>query len=134
MKHYTANDTEFERMTISSEPDERTLRELCLVPFEAAVTEAGTWSVMAAYNRVYGTYCSENAMLLEGVLRGEWGFEGLVMSDWFGTHSTGRRERRARPRDARPAAVVRSRARGRARRRGRRGGRRREGPEGAHTR
>jgi beta-glucosidase len=88
VKHFTANDTEFERMTISSEPDERTLRELCLVPFEAAVTEAGAWSVMAAYNRVYGTYCSENTMLLQEVLRGEWGFEGLVMSDWFGTHST----------------------------------------------
>jgi beta-glucosidase len=88
VKHFTANDTEYDRMTISSEPDERTLRELCLVPFEAAVTEAGTWSVMAAYNRVYGTYCSENEMLLDTVLRGEWGFEGLVMSDWFGTHST----------------------------------------------
>jgi beta-glucosidase len=88
VKHYAANDTEFDRMTISSEPDERTLRELCLVPFEAAVTEAGTWAVMTAYNRVYGTFCSENEMLLNDVLRGEWGFEGLVMSDWFGTHST----------------------------------------------
>ena len=88
VKHFAANDTEFDRMTISSEPDERTLRELCLVPFEAAVTEAGMWSVMAAYNRVYGTYCSEHAMLLDGVLRGEWGFDGLVMSDWYGTHST----------------------------------------------
>jgi beta-glucosidase len=88
VKHYAANDTEYDRMTISSEPDERTLRELCLVPFEAAVTEAGTWSIMAAYNRVYGTYCSENEMLLDTVLRSEWGFEGLVMSDWYGTHST----------------------------------------------
>ena len=88
VKHYVANDTEYDRMTISSEPDERTLRELCLVPFEAAVIEAGVWSVMAAYNRVYGTYCSEHPMLLEDVLRGEWGFDGLVMSDWYGTHST----------------------------------------------
>ena len=88
VKHFVANDTEFDRMTISSEPDERTLRELCLVPFEAAVTEAGTWSVMAAYNRVYGTYCSEHTMLLDGVLRNEWGFDGLVISDWYGTHST----------------------------------------------
>jgi beta-glucosidase len=88
VKHYVANDTEFDRMTISSEPDERTLRELCLVPFEAAVTEAGAWSVMAAYNRVFGTYCSEHARLLDGVLRSEWGFDGLVMSDWYGTHST----------------------------------------------
>jgi beta-glucosidase len=88
VKHYVANDTEFDRMTISSEPDERTLRELCLVPFEAAVTEAGAWSVMAAYNRVIGTYCSEHEMLLDGVLRSEWCFDGLVMSDWYGTHST----------------------------------------------
>lgn len=88
VKHYTANDTEFDRMTISSEPDERTLRELCLVPFEAAVTEAGTWAVMTAYNRVYGTFCSEHELLLDGVLRSEWGFDGLVMSDWYGTHST----------------------------------------------
>jgi beta-glucosidase len=88
VKHFAANDTEYERMTISSEPDERTLRELYLVPFEAAVTEAGVWAVMAAYNRVYGTYCSEHPLLLDKILRGEWGFDGLVMSDWYGTHST----------------------------------------------
>ena len=88
VKHFVANDTEFDRMTISSEPDERTLRELCLLPFEAAVNEGGVWAVMAAYNRVYGTYCSEHVMLLDTVLRSEWGFDGLVMSDWYGTHST----------------------------------------------
>ena len=88
VKHLAANDTEFDRMTISSEPDERTLRELLLVPFEAAVIDGGVWSVMAAYNRLYGTYCSEHPMLLDGILRSEWGFGGLVMSDWFGTHST----------------------------------------------
>jgi beta-glucosidase len=87
VKHFVANDSEFERMTISSELDERTLREISLVPFEAAVTEAGTWAVMTAYNRVHGTYCSEHAGLL-GVLRDEWGFDGVVMSDWYGTHST----------------------------------------------
>ena len=75
-------------MSISSEPDERTLRELCLVPFEAAVVEAGTWSIMTAYNRLYGTYCSESELLITEILRGEWGFDGLVMSDWYGTHST----------------------------------------------
>ena len=64
VKHFVANDSEFERMTISSEVDERTLREISLVPFEAAVREAGTWSVMTAYNRVNGTYCSEHAELL----------------------------------------------------------------------
>ena len=87
MKHFVANDSEFERMTISSEVDERTLREISLVPFEAAVTEAGTWALMTAYNRVNGTYCSEHDRLLT-MLRDEWGFDGVVMSDWYGTHST----------------------------------------------
>jgi beta-glucosidase len=87
VKHFVANDSEFERMTISSEVDERTLREISLVPFEAAVTEAGTWALMTAYNRVNGPYCSEHAELI-AILRDEWGFDGLVMSDWFGLHST----------------------------------------------
>ena len=64
VKHFVANDSEFERMTISSEVDETTLRELYLVPFEAAVTEAGAWGVMSAYNRLNGTYCSEHEWLL----------------------------------------------------------------------
>jgi len=88
VKHFVANDSEFERMTISSEVPERALRELYLVPFEAAVTEAKTWAIMSGYNRVDGTYCSENAALLTTILREEWGFDGLVVSDWFGTHST----------------------------------------------
>ncbi|MFM8236696.1 MAG: beta-glucosidase [Actinomycetota bacterium] len=87
IKHFTANDSEFERMTISSVVDERTLREVSLRPFEAAVREAGVWALMTAYNRVNGTFCSEHADLL-GVLRDEWGFDGVVISDWFGTHST----------------------------------------------
>jgi beta-glucosidase len=87
VKHFTANDSEFERMTISSEVDERTLREISLVPFEAAVREAGTWALMTAYNRVNGAYCSEHAELI-ALLRDEWGFDGVVMSDWYGTHST----------------------------------------------
>ena len=86
VKHFVANDSEFERMTISSDMDERTLREIYLPPFEAAV-KAGVWAVMAAYNRINGTYAAENP-LLEEVLRGEWGFDGLVMSDWWGTKST----------------------------------------------
>jgi beta-glucosidase len=87
VKHFVGNDTELERMTISSEVDERTLRELYLVPFEAAVTEAGTRSIMTAYNRLNGTFCSEHRWLIDDVLRGEWGFDGVVVSDWFGTHS-----------------------------------------------
>lgn len=88
IKHFVANETEHERMTISSEVDERTLRELYFVPFEAAVREAGVRSVMSAYNKLNGTYCSEDEWLLTDVLRGEWGFEGAVVSDWFGMHST----------------------------------------------
>ncbi|MDZ4826448.1 MAG: glycoside hydrolase family 3 C-terminal domain-containing protein, partial [Actinomycetota bacterium] len=88
VKHLVANDSEFERMTISSEVDMRTLREISLVPFEAAVREAGAWSVMSAYNRLHGTYCSENAWLLTDLLKREWEFDGFVVSDWFGTHST----------------------------------------------
>jgi beta-glucosidase-like glycosyl hydrolase len=86
VKHYVANDSEFERMTISSDVPERALRELYLLPFEHAVKRAGAWSVMSAYNRVNGTYASEQRELLRGVLKGEWGFDGAVISDWFGTH------------------------------------------------
>lgn len=88
VKHLTANDAEWQRMTASSEVDERALRELYLRPFEAAVVEGGAWAVMTAYNKLGGTYCSEHPWLLGELLRGEWSFDGLVMSDWFGTHST----------------------------------------------
>jgi beta-glucosidase len=87
VKHFVANDSEFERLTISSEVDERTLREISLVPFEAAVTEAHTWALMTAYNRVNGKFCSEHDELI-AMLHDEWGFDGVVMSDWYGTHST----------------------------------------------
>jgi beta-glucosidase len=88
VKHFACNDQEHERMTISAEVDERALREIHLVAFEHAVQEAGVWSVMTAYNKVNGVYCGEQPDLIDGVLRGDWGFDGLVMSDWFGTHST----------------------------------------------
>lgn len=88
VKHFVANDSEFERMTISSEVDEAALRELYLVPFESTVRDAGAWGIMSAYNRLNGTYCSEHDWLLSSVLRREWGFDGFVISDWFGTHST----------------------------------------------
>jgi beta-glucosidase len=88
IKHLVCNDQEHERMTISSEVDERTLREIYLVPFEACVKEARAWSVMTGYNKLNGTYCAEHFWLLQDVLRGEWGFEGYVISDWWGTKST----------------------------------------------
>jgi beta-glucosidase len=87
VKHFVANDQEFERMTISAEVDDRTMREIYLPPFEAAVQRAGAWAVMSAYNRLAGVYCSEHHWLLTELLRDEWGFDGLVMSDWYGTHS-----------------------------------------------
>jgi beta-glucosidase len=88
IKHFVANDSEYQRHTISSEVSERVLRELYLVPFEAAVIEADVASVMSAYNRLNGTYCAEHHWLLRDVLKGEWGFDGAVISDWWGTKST----------------------------------------------
>lgn len=87
-KHFAANDQEWERGTINVEMDERALREIYLPPFRAAVQEAGVLSVMSAYNKFRGQYCSENDYLINRILKGEWGFKGLVMSDWGGTHST----------------------------------------------
>lgn len=88
IKHFVGNESEIERTTISSEIDERTLRELYLIPFEWAVKKAGTWAIMSSYNRLNGTYTSENPWLLGQVLRVEWHYDGVVMSDWFGSHST----------------------------------------------
>ena len=88
VKHFVCNDSEFERMTISSDVGERALREIYLPPFEAATVEAGSWTVMAAYNRLNGTYCAEHSHLLTAILRDDWGWDGAVMSDWFGTQST----------------------------------------------
>jgi beta-glucosidase len=88
IKHFVCNDQEHERHTISVEVDERTLREIYLPPFEAAVARAGVWSVMGAYNRLWGTYCCEHPALLQRLLKEEWAFDGVLMSDWFATHST----------------------------------------------
>ncbi len=88
VKHFVCNDSEFERNTISSDVDERTMREIYLPPFQAAVQEAKTWGVMASYNKVNGVFASENAATLSVLLKQEWGFDGIVMSDWFGTKST----------------------------------------------
>ena len=88
VKHFAANDAEFERMTINSVVDERTLREITLVPFELAVREGGALGIMTAYNRLNGVYCAEHDWLLADVLRGEWGFEGFVVSDWYARGSS----------------------------------------------
>ncbi len=83
VKHYVCNDEEFERFSISSEVRERALREIYLPPFQAAVRESQSWTVMAAYNNVNGVPATENAYLLTEILRHEWDFEGVVVSDWF---------------------------------------------------
>lgn len=88
IKHFVGNDTEFERLTIDSQIDERTLREMYLVPFERAVRDADVMSVMTAYNRINGPYAADSEWLLQDVLRDDWGFDGMVVSDWFGLHST----------------------------------------------
>jgi beta-glucosidase len=87
VKHFVANDSETERMTVDVRVDERTLRELYLAPFEAIVREAGVWAVMASYNEVNGTTMTESPLLRE-ILYDDWGFDGLVVSDWTATRST----------------------------------------------
>lgn len=82
IKHFFANNQEHRRMSSSSEMDERTAREIYLAAFEAAVKQAKPWTVMCAYNRINGTYAAENKKYLTDVLRGEWGFDGFVISDW----------------------------------------------------
>jgi beta-glucosidase len=86
IKHFVANDQEYERFSMSSEVDERTLREIYLEPFRIAIRNSKPWAVMSAYNRVNGTYACENDHTLNDILKGEWGFDGIVMSDWFGTY------------------------------------------------
>jgi beta-glucosidase len=86
LKHFLANNQEFHRMTGSSQVDERTLREVYLATFEGAVKNAQPWTVMASYNKINGTYSTENTDYLEDILRKDWGFEGLVVSDWGATH------------------------------------------------
>lgn len=88
IKHLVGNDTEFERMTIDSQVDERTLRELYLFPFERAVKDAEVLSIMTSYNRINGPYAADSEWLLQNVVRDEWGFDGAFISDWYGLHST----------------------------------------------
>ena len=86
LKHYATNNQEFQRFSISSEVDERTLREIYLPAFEKAVKQASPWTVMCAYNKLNGEYCSQNHYLLTDILKNEWGFDGFIVSDWGAVH------------------------------------------------
>ena len=88
LKHFALNNQENNRGTVNVIIGERAMREIYLPPFEAAVVEADAYGVMAAYNKVNGWWCAENDLLLNQILRKEWGFAGMVISDWSGTHST----------------------------------------------
>jgi beta-glucosidase len=87
LKHFATNNQETRRVNINSEMDERTLREIYLPAFEMAVKAGRPWTVMCAYNKLNGTYCSENHKLLVDILKDEWGFEGFVVSDWGAVHN-----------------------------------------------
>ncbi len=88
VKHFDANNEEFERHRIDEQIDARTLHEIYLPAFKAAVQEGGAWSVMSAYNLINGVHCAENRELLTGILKGEFSFKGFVVSDWGSTYST----------------------------------------------
>lgn len=88
VKHFAANNEEYERHRIDEKIDERTLHEIYFPAFKAAVEEAGVWAVMSAYNKVNGLWCAENSYLLTDTLRKRWGFRGFVISDWGSTYST----------------------------------------------
>lgn len=87
VKHFVANNQEYDRHWVSSNVDERTLHEIYLKGFKTAVQQGGAWAVMSAYNPLNGVHCSENKTLLSDILKKQWGFKGLVMSDWGAVHS-----------------------------------------------
>jgi beta-glucosidase len=86
LKHFAFNNQEYQRFSISAEVDERTMHEIYLAGFEKAVKKGKPWTVMCAYNKLNGTYCSEHYWLLVDILKDTWGFEGLVVSDWGAVH------------------------------------------------
>ncbi|OBT85273.1 hypothetical protein VE02_06505 [Pseudogymnoascus sp. 03VT05] len=88
IKHFIANDQEHQRMAVDSIITERALREIYLLPFQIAVRDSKPGSFMSSYNKLGGTHVSENPRILDHILRKEWGWEGLIMSDWYGTYST----------------------------------------------
>ncbi|HEX7946684.1 MAG TPA: glycoside hydrolase family 3 C-terminal domain-containing protein [Phenylobacterium sp.] len=88
LKHYAANNQELERFRVDARVDERTLREIYLAAFERVVKTADPWTVMASYNKLNGTYASEHRGLLTDILKDEWGYEGMVVSDWTAVRST----------------------------------------------
>lgn len=88
VKHFAVNNQETDRLAVDTLVDERTLREIYLPGFKAAVQEGGTYSLMNAYNKFRGVFCSESRELLDDILRGEWGYDGTVISDWGSVHST----------------------------------------------
>jgi beta-glucosidase len=88
VKHFIGNESEYQRTTISSDIDERALREIYMPPFEAAIKRGRTWALMTSNNKLSGAYVSERADIVNGMLKREWGFDGVVMSDWGGTHAT----------------------------------------------
>lgn len=88
LKHYAANNQEHARLTGSSDMSERTLREIYLAVYEPVIRRANPWTVMGAYNKVNGTFACEHGFLLNDILKGEWGYDGVVMSDWGATKTT----------------------------------------------
>ena len=86
LKHYTANNQEHKRFSIDAQIDERSLREIYLAAFEKVVKKANPWTIMAAYNQINGDFATENEYLLQDILRDEWGYDNLIVSDWWATH------------------------------------------------
>ena len=88
VKHFALNNQERWRGNINVDVSDRALYELYLAAFKAAVQQGGAWTVMGAYNKVWNQHCCHNKRLLEDILRGEWGFDGAVITDWGGAHDT----------------------------------------------